>query len=826
MFTIDSKNVLLNGTATTKEEGIRLAGNLMVDSGNIEPGYVESMLEREEVANTFIGNGMAIPHGVPKHRDLINTTAISLVQLPDGVDWNGNLVHILVGIAAKSDEHIEVLRHLTHLIDDSDALEKMRSTGSKDDIVSIITGVEIKTESAIPNDLTDYSHSDNCKVPGSVGLHARPATLFVEIAKKYRSKILVSFDNKYANGKSLVALLKLGAKGNSNITIYTMGDDAEEALYALVSAVKDGLGEVEEINKVKEQTIHNWRAQNSKDEIDGLPGSAGIAIGTISYVKTEDFSYEKIAKDPSAEKIKLKEALGKASIELDELYDSVKERSGESYAAIFYAHKEFLEDPDIVHLAHENIDLGYSAAHSWYLAFQENAGNLEQQNNQVLAERATDMRDVGQRVIRHLSDSVSSKGNLPDRPVILIADDLTPSDTAALDPTLVLGFCTAAGGPTSHTAITARSLNIPAIVGCGPAIMQLEENTPVILDGTNGTLFVGPSEKDIQDAKAVQETLKKSRDIQYRNRFEPAVTTDNHQMEVVANIGNVEDSKRAVEDGAEGIGLMRSEFLFLDRDCSPTEEEQYVAYKNIIQNMEGRPLIIRTLDIGGDKNVPYLNMAYEENSFLGVRGIRLCLEREDLFRTQLRAIYRASKKGPVSIMFPMISGLNELKAAKAICEDVRVEVEAEPVPIGIMIEVPSAVMMAEELAKEADFFSIGTNDLTQYTLAMDRLHPQLARQADGLHPAVLRMIDRTVGAAMQAGIWVGVCGGIAAEPLGSIILTGLGVKELSVNVPSVSAVKSTIRRISFETAVDISRKALECSTAEEVRELFQSGDAE
>lgn len=818
MFSIDTQNVLLGGVAENKEEAIRLAGNLLVESGNIEAGYVNSMIEREQVANTFIGNGMAIPHGVPKHRDLINTTALSLVQLPEGVDWNGNKVHVIVGIAAKSDEHIEVLRHLTHLLDDTEALEMMRTTDSKETIVSVITGVEIKTESVVPEDIDEYTRTAGCTVPGTVGLHARPATLFVELAKKFSAKVLVKFNGSYANGKSLAALLKLGAKGGSEITILAAGEDAQEALNALIAAVENGLGE-NEPEEEQESTSHNWRAQEVENEVDGLPASAGIAIGTISFVKRREYSYPKTAKDPEVEKEKLKDAIAKAAIELDELYDSVKERSGESHAAIFFAHKEFLEDPDIMKLAHKNITSGYSAPHSWYLAYQENASSLEQHSNQILAERATDMRDVGARVIRHLSISVSTESQAPDKPVILIADDLTPSDTASLDPTMVLGFCTAGGGPTSHTAITARSLNIPAIVGCGPAIMQLKEDDSVILDGTNGILYVKPSENDIQNAKILQESIQKSRDIQYRERFEPAVTSDGRSMEIAANIGNVEDALRAVENGAEGIGLMRSEFLFLERDCPPTEEEQYVAYSKIIEHMDGRPLIVRTLDIGGDKNAPYLNLPYEENSFLGVRGIRLCLEREDLFRTQLRAIYRASKRGKISIMFPMISGVQELKTAKKICEEVRGEVGAEKIEIGIMIEVPSAAMMADELAAESDFFSIGTNDLTQYTLAMDRLHPQLARQADGLHPAVLRMIDRTVGAALNAGIWVGVCGGIAAEPLGAVILTGMGIKELSVNVPSVSAVKATIRGTSFEYAVELSGKALQCSTAEEVRSL-------
>ena len=287
----------------------------------------------------------------------------------------------------------------------------------------------------------------------------------------------------------------------------------------------------------------------------------------------------------------------------------------------------------------------------------------------------------------------------------------------------------------------------------------------------------------------------------------------------MANISKLAEAEQVVNAGGEGVGLMRTEFLFLARTSPPSEEEQYQIYRQTVQALKGFPLIIRTLDIGGDKPVPYLNLPAETNPFLGVRGIRLCLARPELFRTQLRAIYRASRHGPLKIMFPMIAILEELEAAKLITEEVRKEIGAEPVDIGIMVEVPSAVLMAEEFAEQVDFFSVGTNDLTQYTLAMDRLHPMLARQADALHPAVLRMVDRTVKAASGAGKWVGVCGGIAGDPLGAMILVGLGVAELSVSIPSIAAVKAQLRRLAFKDAQALAQRALACRTADQVRAL-------
>jgi len=441
----------------------------------------------------------------------------------------------------------------------------------------------------------------------------------------------------------------------------------------------------------------------------------------------------------------------------------------------------------------------------------------------LLAGRATDLRDVGRRVLQLLAERVEGQPHLPDYPVILIAEDLTPSDTAGLDPALVQGFCTAYGGPTSHSAIIARSLDIPAIVGAGPAILNLADGRLCILDGESGNLYPDPSEADLTTAKAAQQSLQSQRDAEKLACYQPAVLTDGHRVEVVANIGSAAEAEQAVNAGAEGVGLLRTEFLFLNRSEPPSEAEQFAAYSQMTQALNGLPLIVRTLDIGGDKAVPYLNLPAEENPFLGLRGIRLCLQRQDLFRTQLRAIFRASQAAPqsgaVKIMFPMIATLEDLNAARSIAEDVRSEVGADPVEYGIMIEVPSAALMADELAKQVDFFSIGTNDLTQYTLAMDRGHPALAKQADGLHPAVLRLIHQTVQAAEANGKWVGVCGGVAGEPLGAAILTGLGVRELSVSIPSVAAVKAKLRTLSLVQVKDLAQRALACPNAQAVRAL-------
>ncbi len=408
---------------------------------------------------------------------------------------------------------------------------------------------------------------------------------------------------------------------------------------------------------------------------------------------------------------------------------------------------------------------------------------------------------------------------MPEGPVILAAEDLAPSDTASLDPKRTLGLVTAGGGPTSHTAIIARALDIPAIVAVGGSLLEQPDGTICILDGNAGKLYPAPGEAALASARQAQQDLRGRRDEEYETRYQPAILMDGSRVEVAANIGKPEEAAQAVEAGAEGVGLLRTEFLFLGRATPPTEDEQFAAYGEMTAALNGLPLIIRTLDIGGDKQIPYLSLPPEANPFLGVRGIRLCLRRPDLFEPQLRAIYRAASTGPIRIMFPMVATIEEWRSAREQAERVRRELGAPPVEMGIMVEVPSTVLLAREFAREVDFFSVGTNDLTQYALAMDRQHPSLAKQADALHPAVLRMIEGVVRAANAEGKWVGVCGGIAGDPRGAVILAGLGVKELSMSIPGIAAVKAHLRRISLAQAQAVARQALACATADQVRGL-------
>lgn len=653
------------------------------------------------------------------------------------------------------------------------------------------------------------------------GLHARPAKVFVNTAKQFESDIRVEHGAKKANAKSMISMLTLGVESGSQIRILIDGIDEEAALDALETAVSSGLGE----NETHQPTPPPQPANGQQpapvtltaNMLKGIPAAPGIAIGPIYRLQHEEIKIEEAFQGVSAEQERLHKASERARAQLTTLHKQMLQSASASEAAIFEAHLEILDDPDLLDAVLERINKGQSAARAWRAAIDARAQAMAQLNDPLLAGRAADIQDVGYRVLRLLMGADEQQVSLPDYPVILVAADLSPSDTAALDRNRILGFCTAAGGPTAHSAIIARALSLPAIVSAGERILDIPNLTPVILNGTDGTLTINPDAAAIGRAQAQQKQWQKAITAAQQSAGQPAVTQDGHRVEVVANIGGLADAQKAAAAGAEGVGLLRTEFLFLERTAAPTELEQFEVYRDVVQAMNGQPIIVRTLDIGGDKPLPYIDVPPEANPFLGERGIRLCLNRPDLLRQQLRAILRAAEFGPLRIMFPMVADLSEWRAARDMVAEIRAELNAPSVELGIMIEIPSAALMADAFAREVDFFSVGTNDLTQYTLAMDRMHPSLAGKSDGLHPAVLRLIVRTVEAAHAEGKWVGICGELGADSQAVPILIGLGVDELSVSVPAIPSVKAQIRSLNLADAKALAERALACGTAAEVR---------
>ena len=818
MLELSPGQIELGASPKTKQEAIQQVARLLIQHGNIDPRYVDSMFEREKVANTYLANGIAIPHGMPENRELVLKTGIAVVQVPDGVEWNeGEFASLIVGIAAASGEHLGILRKLTGVVSDEEEAARLSATADKLDIIQSLTGA--RPETPAQNNISDFEKYFDAVVINATGLHARPATELVNIAKRYQAQVKVRSGGLVVDAKSLVNLLKLGAVKGAAIRVSAEGTDADEALAALKDAIESGLGEEETHTAPLNRDRLNWQPKTTVAYAEGVPASDGIVVGPIYQYTPKEIKVEDSPSSPTSGKKQFKNAIEAAHKELTKLYDEVKVRLGSGQASIFLVHAEFLQDDELLQETEKLIAEKHNAAWAWQQTIQIRIDQLKKLDDPVLAGRAMDLSDICQRVLRHMLGIADESPSTSHIPSVLIADDLAPSDTANLDPDLILGFITAKGGPTSHTAIIARAMGIPAIVAAGEKVLEIENSTNCILDGFNGKLYLNPLAEEIASAQELHEEVERQLNADFAERLSPADTTDGHNVEVFANVNRVADAVKAIEYGAEGVGLMRTEFLFLESGKTPTEDEQYEVYRDMAKALNGAPLTIRTLDIGGDKQVPHLDLPKEDNSFLGIRGIRLCFARPDLFLPQLRAVYRATKEANIRIMFPMISTVEDVEQVLEITEKIRAELNAPKIEIGIMVEVPSAVLLAEHLAKLVDFFSIGTNDLTQYTLAMDRVHPQLAKQADALNPAVLRMVDLTVKAAAMEGRWVGVCGGAASDTKGASILVGLGVKELSVTVPAIPTIKAHFRKTSLTDLQALAQQALACRTAAEVRAL-------
>jgi phosphotransferase system enzyme I (PtsI) len=570
-------------------------------------------------------------------------------------------------------------------------------------------------------------------------------------------------------------------------------------------------------------------------EYRGLAASAGIAIGpALLYLPDEAMGLS--AEQPSGpvdaghETARLGEALAEAEKQLTNIYESSLAEVGEETAAIFLAHKEFLDDPVLLEEVNRQIEGEQVPAEvAVEAAFEGYAQQLEMLEDDYYRERALDLRDVSRRVRRILA-GVQDQQMLSDltSPVVIVARDLTPSDTAQMNKKMVLGFCTATGGLTSHTAIIARILAIPAVVGIGEDVLEVTAGEPLIVDGRTGVVLAGADEETTGAYLQQRDAQLEEQEQEKAAAQQPAETTDGHEVEIVANIADAQSAELALGFGAEGVGLFRTEYLFLNRQSIPTEEEQYQDYRAVADVLGDRPLIIRTLDIGGDKQLPYLDFGQEMNPFLGWRAIRMCLDRPEIFEPQLRALLRASVDRNVQIMYPMVATLEEVLRAREVVEKVMAQLAREGIPfdgqteVGIMIEIPSAALMADVLATAVDFFSIGTNDLIQYTMACDRVNEKVAYLYDPLHPAVLRLIKGVIDAAHSQRKWVGMCGEMAGDLEAIPFLLGLGLDEFSMNAPAIPAAKRLIRSLSMSEAEKIAESALAMKTAQEVREYLRS----
>ncbi|MFM9279167.1 phosphoenolpyruvate--protein phosphotransferase [Paenibacillus jiagnxiensis] len=565
-------------------------------------------------------------------------------------------------------------------------------------------------------------------------------------------------------------------------------------------------------------------------KISGIAASAGIAIAKAFILEHPNYSVEKrTVTDVEAEIAKLDAALAQSQSELEKIKERTLQEMGEKKAEIFASHLLILNDPELIDPVKDKIRNEQVNAE---FALDETASQFismfENMKSEYLQERAADMRDVTKRVLNHLLGlQFMSPAEISEETIVL-AEDLTPSDTAQLNRKYVKGFATNIGGRTSHSAIMARSLEIPAVVGTKDVLSQAKSGDLIIVDGLDGEVFVNPSDEVVAEYRQKQQAYDKQREEWRKLRDEATVSTDGVHVELAANIGTPNDVTGVLENGGEGVGLYRTEFLYMGRDKLPSEDVQYNAYKTVLEKMEGKPVVVRTLDIGGDKELPYLDMPKEMNPFLGFRAIRLCLDRQDIFRTQLRALLRASVYGNLRIMFPMIATLGEFREAKAILLEEKAKLASEGVQVseeiqvGIMVEIPSTAVLADQFAKEVDFFSIGTNDLIQYTMAADRMNERVSYLYQPYNPAILRLIKMVIDAAHANGRWAGMCGEMAGDATAIPLLLGLGLDEFSMSATSILPARSQISKLSRADMEKLAAQALDMQTAEEVVALVQS----
>lgn len=669
----------------------------------------------------------------------------------------------------------------------------------------------------------EFVRSAPLVIAAGSGLHARPAAVVAARARGYAAEVRLVKNEREANARSVVSIMALEVDGGDTVTVIARGEDAQAAIAAISDTLSGGIGEAPAGAPAADSALRPTSPAGTAPEppglLRGVAASPGVAIGRIFQLRHEDTVVEEQAADATHERRVLEAAIASADVQLEALHVRLTAEADAGRAAIFAAHQALLEDPEILDAAARSIRAGASAAYAWQLAYRAQAERLAALRNPLLAGRAADLADVGRRVLHLLAGGEQPSLDIPTD-AIVVAEDLTPSDAVSLDRARLRGFCTTLGSATSHAAILARALGIPAVAGIDPRALDIASGTRAVLDGTLGVLQLDPSEDDHVRAATRQRAGEDRRRADLALAMHPAVTTDGHRIEVAANIGSEDESRQVPASGGDGVGLLRTEFLFMARRTAPDEDEQTRAYEAIARALgPERRLVIRTLDVGGDKALPYLPIGPEPNPVLGERGIRLLLNRRDVLDAQVRAILRASRTGCIAIMFPMIATFAEWTVARDMVETVRRDLDVPPVPVGIMVETPAAALLADVFAEQADFFSIGTNDLTQYTLAMDRSNPRLAPQIDGLHPAVLRLIDRTVAGAHARRRRVGVCGALAADPQAVPILIGLGVDELSVAVPALPAVKAQVRTLDLERCRTLARRALAARDAMDVRAL-------
>lgn len=654
------------------------------------------------------------------------------------------------------------------------------------------------------------------------GIHARPAAQIVSALKRLAGEVSVSAQGRSANARSTVALMKLGVRKGDEVRVRASGRDARSALDAVAALLtgthtpKGGAHEAMKLTSVPPAAASPAVEVHAGAALPGVIGSRGLAVGQAVRLVVREIDVTQAGAGITHESLQLDRARARVRSRLEATRTSASATARE----IVDAHLELLDDPELAESSLTLIADGSSAAYAWRQAIRGSIESLRALGDPRMAERVDDLLDLERQVLLALTGNAAAAIQALPPDAIVLAEELLPSQIVALDAARLAGIALAAGGATSHVSILAAAMGIPALVALGPVLRRIGDDTPLLLDAEAGLLHIDPGAERLAATRRQLEHRAAQRAAECAAAQQDCFTADGRRIEVFANVGSLAEAQAAARNGAEGCGLLRTEFLFLERETPPSEAEQHAEYQELAAALPGRPMTIRTLDIGGDKPLPYLPLPAEENPALGLRGVRTSLWRPDLLRQQLRAILGVRPYGQCRILLPMITDVAEIRSVRAMVEETRAQIgRTEPIELGVMIETPASALLADAIAAEADFFSIGTNDLTQYTLAMDRGHAELAARLDALHPAVLRLIARTAEAAHARERMVAVCGGLASDPVAAPILIGLGVQELSA-VPSViPRLKTLIRKLTLAECAEVARQALEQSTAEAVRAL-------
>lgn len=647
------------------------------------------------------------------------------------------------------------------------------------------------------------------------GLHARPAALIRQTALGFKSSCRLHIGANSAPCQSIVRLLALGISENDEVHVSCDGEDADAALQAIVAAL--GKTHVRPSPAPVQAAPAPVRPANKPGQLSGVCAAPGLASGPLYFLSTVQLPPDLGNHVPEQQMQALHSALEQVRAEIRLTLIQARAQGNLDEEAIFDTHLALLEDSELLQASHGVIAQGRSAAHAWSAAIEQQCAILQQLGNTLLAERSNDLRDLQQRVLRALLGE-RAQCQLPPG-AIVAAHELTPSDLLMLSAQNVAGLCMAAGGATSHVTILARGKGLPCLVALGCELLELPAGQQVILDADNACLELTPAAGRIEQVQQSILTRQQRFARQQLHAHEPAVTGDGQQIEIAANVASSHEAASAHAHGADGVGLLRTEFLFVERTTAPNEQEQIAAYQGVVDAMGDKPVIIRTIDVGGDKQLDYLPLPAEANPVLGLRGIRLAQLHPQILDRQLRALLQVSPVQRCRILLPMITEVDELLHIRSRLDALRVELGLSQRPeLGVMIEVPAAALMAEQLAEHADFLSIGTNDLSQYTLAMDRDHAGLASRVDALHPALLRLIAHTCAGAAKHGRWVGVCGALASDPLATPVLIGLGVRELSVSPLQIGEIKARVRELDAGMCQTLSQKLLNMSNAKSVRE--------